>query len=55
MNLLRIKKLQIFGYLFMAGTETTSNTLDSATVLIVKHIEIQEKVRNELLNVMGGK
>ena len=42
------------GYiLFGAGTDTTSVTLNFAIALIAKHQEIQDKVRDELINVMG--
>ena len=40
--------------LFLAGMETTANSLDFAIALIAKHQDIQEKIRNELLNVMGN-
>eukprot|EP01084_Bolivina_argentea_P259892 438719_1 len=38
--------------LFAAGTDTTSATLDFGIVLIAKHTEIQQLVRNELLSIM---
>ena len=38
--------------MFAAGTETTSNTLDFGMALTAKNMDIQERVRNELLNVM---
>ena len=38
--------------MFAAGIETTSNTLDFGVALTAKNMDIQERVRNELLNVM---
>lgn len=39
--------------LFMAGSETTSNTLGFAMQLMVLHPEIQRKVQNEMDDVVG--
>ncbi|KAM9849269.1 LOW QUALITY PROTEIN: uncharacterized protein ACBR49_008525 [Aulostomus maculatus] len=39
--------------LFLAGTETTSTTLQWALVYLIKHPEIQEKVQAEIDGVMG--
>ena len=40
--------------LFIAGMETTSNTLQFGVTLLAKYPNIQEKVRTELGNVMGN-
>eukprot|EP01084_Bolivina_argentea_P111719 199282_1 len=39
--------------MYIAGSDTTSNTIYWGLVLIAKYVVIQEKVRNELLEVYG--
>ncbi|XP_075701954.1 cytochrome P450 2A13-like [Rhinoderma darwinii] len=39
--------------LFIAGTETTSNTLQFSLLLMIQYPEIQEKVQNEIDTVIG--
>ena len=42
-------------FLFNAGIDTTSSTLDFGVVLAAKYVNIQKKVRNELLSIMNDK
>lgn len=39
--------------LFMAGSETTSNTLGFAMLYMVKYPEVQKRVQKEIDNVIG--
>ena len=39
--------------LFVAGMETTSSTLDFAVALLAKNQDVQDKVRAELIDIMG--
>eukprot|EP01084_Bolivina_argentea_P111720 199283_1 len=39
--------------MYIAGSETTSNTIYWGLILMAKYIKIQNKVRNELLNIYG--
>eukprot|EP01084_Bolivina_argentea_P182723 315402_1 len=41
--------------LFAAAMDTTSSTLDFAVALLAKYENIQEKIRNELIDIMGTK
>ncbi len=45
--------VQIIGDLFGAGTETTSTTLKWSLVYMIRHPNIQAKVRNEIHNTIG--
>ena len=45
--------VQIIGDLFTAGTETTATTLKWALVYMLNHPDIQEKVHNEIFDVIG--
>ena len=39
--------------LFIAGMDTTSSTLEMGVALLAKNKDIQNKIRNELLDIMG--
>lgn len=39
--------------LFLTGTETSSSTVEWATALLLKHPEIQDKVRKEIIEQVG--
>ncbi|WKY12627.1 hypothetical protein Q1695_003879 [Nippostrongylus brasiliensis] len=39
---------------FLAGMETTTTTLRWSTLILAKHPEVQEKVRKEILSVIGA-
>lgn len=39
--------------LFMAGSETTSNTLSFSIAYMIEYPDVQKKVRNELDQVIG--
>lgn len=40
--------------LFIAGMDTTTNTLEIGITLLAKYEDIQEKIRKELVNIMGN-
>ncbi|VDL73547.1 unnamed protein product [Nippostrongylus brasiliensis] len=39
---------------FLAGMETTTTTLRWSTLILAKHPEVQEKIRKEILSVIGA-
>jgi cytochrome P450 len=40
--------------LFMAGSETTSNTMEFALLYMILHPEVQKKVQAEIDSVVGS-
>lgn len=45
--------LKIVGELFVAGTETTSTAIRWFCLFMIRHPEVQEKMRNEINDVIG--
>lgn len=40
--------------IFIAGSQTTSNTLDFAFLMMLNRPDIQEKIQKEIDNVLGN-
>ena len=49
-----LQLLKIIGELFVAGTETTATSLRWFSLFMIRHTDVQDKMRKEIYDVIGS-